>query len=303
MHPDTLPFLRALYGSVQGFITLTVIHPDRQRPTPSRHIPTGDEAALREALGRLHAANQAGWGAYLSVATRQADLGRWRRGGKDDMAFLPALFVDIDANPETALHELCRFSPLPSCIVASGAGIHCYWLIQPTGDFALADRILQGLASRFQADRTNVAQSLRIPGTINTKPQRDGALCRLIDLFPDRRYTLADFAAFASVASLRSSAQQARNISWPTLNSFLNTRLVKAVAECLLSDYSGYIKANGYIASLCPCSHCRDYPGRHFNFDTSRAVGTCFGRHGRLLLKTLCELLRLDPAAYGGLYA
>jgi hypothetical protein len=88
-----------------------------------------------------------------------------------------------------------------------------------------------------------------------------------------------------------------------TFRHDLNPALVKGIAGCLLSEFHGHVKANGYIAALCPCGHCRDYPGSHFNFDPTRAIGTCFGRHGRLLLKDLCELLRVDPANYGGLYA
>jgi hypothetical protein len=291
MTTDTLNFFRALYaGMGEGYLTLTAIHPDKQRPTPSRHIPVVNEVALREALECLFAANRAGWGAYLSVATRKADLGRWRRGGKDDLAYLPALFVDIDTDPEDALCALRLFTPAPSCIVSSGAGIHSYWLTEPMTDFALADRILRGLASYFHADRTNVAQSLRIPGTINTKPQRGGALCHVIDMFPDRRYTLAGFAAFAApcpTRSIRSSSQPA-SISTDTRRAISNE-----IAACLLHQYGGFLKSNGWIAALCPCGHHRDSPGAHFGFNPQTGIGFCFGRHKGLSLQSMCELLNV----------
>src|SRR5258708_467795 len=189
MYPITLSFLHALYGSVQGCITLTAIHPDGTRPAVSRHVPVDDNAALEGALERLLTANLMNWGAYVSIATRKADLGRWRRGGRNDLQALPALFVDIDQDPELAVDRLHNFSLPPSCIVRSGRGIHAYWFLkEPTTEFDLTNRILSGLAVRFEGDRTNVVHMLRLPGSINTKPARAGALCHVTDLYPERRY-------------------------------------------------------------------------------------------------------------------
>lgn len=305
MYPtDTLPFLQALYPSVQGFVTLTAIHPDGKHSASSRHILLGNHISLDDALERLQVANSSGWGAYVSIATRKANLGRWRRGGRDDLLALPALFVDIDEKPETALNRLHDFSLPPSCIVRSGRGIHAYWfLTEPTTEFDMANRILHGLAGRLEGDSTTVVHMLRLPGSTNTKPARAGALCYVSELFPERRYRLADFAGFAIASPMQRLKDRPKDFSRLTFSHDLNSMLIKGIADCLLSEYHGHVKSNGYIAALCPCGHCHDYPGSHFNFDTSRAVGTCFGRHGRLLLKDLCELLRLDPTTYGGLYA
>jgi hypothetical protein len=124
MNPDTLTFLEALFAPCeQGFLTFTAIHPDGQHPTPSRHIPLSDRACLTHTLERLTAANRAGWGAYIGVAPRRTDLGRWRRGRKENLLALPALFADIDRSPEIVLREIRNFQPAPSCIVASGQGV------------------------------------------------------------------------------------------------------------------------------------------------------------------------------------
>ena len=97
MYSDILTFLDALFAPCeQGFLTFTAIHPDGQHSTPSKHVPVGDRACLTRALERLTNANRQGWGAYVAVATRKANLGRWRRGSKADLLTLPALFVDID---------------------------------------------------------------------------------------------------------------------------------------------------------------------------------------------------------------
>src|SRR5262249_45576263 len=124
----------------------------------------------------------------------QAQLGRWSRGGKDNLVELPALFVDID-DPSGALWHLTFFDPPPSIIVHSGRGYHAYWLLnRPIADFAVAERVLKELAHRLGGDTAlSVAQSMRLVGTANTKTGRDGALCPLVQFAPERQYALSAF--------------------------------------------------------------------------------------------------------------
>src|SRR3954453_23593508 len=100
MRPDTQAFLDSLFERCKtsrqdnaAFITLSAIHPDGERSTPSRHIPISDTAGLSDALDRLMATNDLGWGAFVGIAPRNRNLGRWSRGTKRDLAELPALFV------------------------------------------------------------------------------------------------------------------------------------------------------------------------------------------------------------------
>ena len=298
MQPETMTFLRALYDGVKGgFLTFTAIHLDKQHAAPSRHVPIEDKRLLMDTLSRLQSANAQGWGAYFSVATRKTNLGRWRRGGKVDLAALPALFVDLDGNRDKFSRQLETYRFPPSCLVSSGGGIHAYWFIQPTMDWAQASLVLQELASELNGDATNIAQALRLPGTRNLKPNRNGALCHLISLHPERRYQLADFPT----SSTHSAGQTLPSL--PSITSKrLNPRLLQAVVDCLCREYQGFLKSNGYLAALCPCGHCRDYPGSHFSLDPVRGVATCFGRHGRLRLKDVCGAMGIDPAAYGGIF-
>jgi hypothetical protein len=298
MQAETMTFLRALYDGVEGgFLTFTAIHPDKQHAAPSRHVPINDEARLADTLARLCTANAQGWGAYFSVATRKANLGRWRRGGKCDLGALPALFVDIDGDPDAARRQLDAYGFPPSCIVSSGGGIHAYWFIQATPDWRQVDLVLAGLANALNGDKTNAAQALRLPGTLNTKPTRNGASCRIIALDPERRYTLSDFPTLKPACKRSKISSSASHT-----HERINSDLLHAVADCLCAEFRGYVKANGYIAALCPCGHCRDYPGSHFNFDPVHGIGMCFGRHGRLLLKDLCSMLRIEIALYGGFF-
>ena len=169
-------------------LTLTAIHPEGKHSTPSRHIPLDDAAALQDALTRLDAANGLGWGAYFAVGLRRHGLTRWQRGGAADVVALPALFVDVDDPSPDALIRLQCADPRPSCITFSGGGYHAYWWLDtPTTDLHAARDLLRGLAAALGGDRLSVAQSLRVPGSRNTKPSRGNALCKVLELH-ERRY-------------------------------------------------------------------------------------------------------------------
>ncbi len=166
MNAETERFLRDLFarcpvGSPVTYVTLSAIHPDGDRPTPSRHVPLGDWPGLEQAIQQLVEANERGWGAYVGIATRQRDLGRWAWGGKSDLAVLPVLFADLD-DPGNALMRLGWFELPASFILHSGHGYHAYWMLeQPTMDLATAERAIHGLAQHLGGDEVlSAAQSM-----------------------------------------------------------------------------------------------------------------------------------------------
>jgi hypothetical protein len=261
---ETRAFLTALYRRSKSYLTLSTIHPDKSHPTPSRHIPLADMPALEKGLHDLLVANRGGWGAVFSVATRKANLGRWRRDG-----------------------------------------VHIYWwMVTPTTDWLWASAALSTLAEQLGGDRTTVAGAMRLPGTINTKPDRDGARCTLHTL-NDYHYIKEDFMITlpktTETVAVRDPPRRRRRSSTP-IDRTLNPQLIQVVRSRLLAD-GGHIQSNGWIAAICPCGHRHDRPGAHFAFNPSIGVGVCHGRHGRLLLRELCGYLNLDPIHYGGLYA
>lgn len=296
MNADTATFMRDLFGRCPvavppAFLTLTAIHPDGDCPTPSRHVPLGDRALLEQVVAQLLIANQRGWGAYLGIAPRHRDLGRWSRGGKQDLAYLPALFVDID-QPDEALIRLGWFDLPASCILHSGRGYHAYWFLEsPTTDFGLADRAIRGLAQHLNGDEAlTVAQSMRQPGTINTKPGRTPVRCTIVRYFPDRLYQLSEFEPFVP----KVQPHTRRFASWdthaghrPEVSSSSLDRLTAAV----LDQLDGRWRANGFIAALCPFPHEKDNPGMHFSYNTRSGWGYCFGKHGKVPPTDLRRLL------------
>jgi hypothetical protein len=157
--------------------------------------------------------------------------------------------------------------------------------------------------------KMTVAQSLRLPGTVNHKPGRNGAICHLLDLHPGRCYSLLEFVPYLAEAEAeqakRSHSQPnvrwiGNSLAWEDAHvGDLNPALVSDIANCLIQHYGGHLKSNGWIAALCPCGHTHDRPGKHFYFCAEAGLGWCWGRHGAMLLKDLCCALHIDVSSYG----
>ncbi len=308
MHPDTLAFLNVLYERCVSLhsstcLTFTVIHPTSQQPTPSRHIPLDNRAVLLDTLQRLSDTNQMGWGAYFAVGLRKPGLGRWKRGGAAEVVALPAFYTDIDDPTPATLMKLRGARLPPSVIVHSGGGYHAYWMLdEPTSDLNMARQVLQGLARTFGGDGLSPAQSLRLPGTVNHKPERGGAVCQLVES-SDRHYRLYDFQSFIPPVPNLPERRTAVRAAHPSNSKNLNMQLVHAITTVLYRDYAAREqRRSDWLAALCPCGHARDSPGAHFFFNPAIGCGRCHGRHGTLRLTDLCSVLGIDAATYGGVY-
>jgi hypothetical protein len=279
----------------QTCLTLTAIHPDGKHATPSRHLRLHDTAALHNALARLDSANRQGWGAYFAVGLRRPGLSRWQRGGAADVLALPALFVDIDDRSPDALSRLRGFSLTPSCIVHSGGGFHAYWWLDtPTTDLETARRILQRLAAELHGDPMSVAQSLRIVGTVNTKPARNKAQCRMVSL-SERRYTLNDFSAYQpAVPASRRIAQ--RQVHPHGSTTFPHPDLIAQVTAALLAY--GCKPRGDWLNGPCPNAGRHKHGDRHpsFGFNTRSGYGFCHVC-GTLLLRDLCPALGIQSCS------
>lgn len=308
MHPDTLAFLDALYERCASLrssarLTFTVIHPDGQHRAPSRHIALDNRTVLLDTLQRLSDTNRMGWGAYFAVGLRKPGLSRWKRGGAAEVVALPAFYTDIDDPTPATLTKLRGARLPPSVIIHSGGGYHAYWLLdEPTHDLNMARLILQGFARAFGGDGLSPAQSLRLPGTVNCKPERGGALCRLIET-TDRRYRLSDFQLFIPPAPRPLVNQPASRATHPPNSKNLNMQLIHAITAVLYRDYAAQgQRRSDWLAALCPCGHACDSPGAHFFWNPAIGCGRCHGRHGTLRLTDLCSVLGIDAATYGGVY-
>ncbi len=192
-------FLRALYGSAPDdlYLELRCIHPTtgEVRTLWGR---MGDKRGLAAALKGADKLNGEGYGVYFAPCLRKE-----KKGSADSATWVPALWMDIDSTDPRDLEKLKTFDPAPSFIIASGGGWHGYWLLeQPFTLKTDADKqkiaaVLRGLFTALNGDPgyvKSVASVIRLPDSVNTKPERGGVAVEVIESQPDRRYLLNDFA-------------------------------------------------------------------------------------------------------------
>ena len=196
-------FFAALYSGANPelLLELRCIHPETEAARVL-WTPIGNQQRLAATLRRADALNKSGYGVFFAPCLR-----REKKGSADSAALVPALWVDIDCDDDpklrsTALEKLHDFDPKPSIILDSGGGWHVYWLLdQP---FELEDdaarekvaSILHGLFAAVGGDSDyakSVASMLRLPDSVNTKPERGGVVAAITEFHPDRRYALAAF--------------------------------------------------------------------------------------------------------------
>jgi len=196
-------FLDALYVKADPALWLEIrcIHPLTEKARV-RWTPIGDRQRLAINLRQADIFNKEGYGELFAPCLR-----RERKGTAEAAAVVPALWVDVDCDNDpaqraAALESLHRFDPAPSIILDSGSGWHAYWLLDelyPLPDHAARQHIaniLHGLFAAVGGDNEyarSVASLMRMPNTVNTKPERGGVVVTVIEFHPERRAPLAVF--------------------------------------------------------------------------------------------------------------
>jgi hypothetical protein len=196
-------FLNALYtGSPANlYLELRCIHPitGEARSLWGR---MGNKTELAAALKQAETLNRDEFGVYFAPCLRKG-----KQGKAESAALVPALWVDVDCGGDTHQREqnlttLKNFDPAPSIIIDSGGGWHGYWLLdepfqlQGDSDRQKIAAILRGLFSALGGDPEyvkTVAGIMRLPATVNTKPERGGVMVTVVESHPERRYPLDTF--------------------------------------------------------------------------------------------------------------
>jgi len=160
-----------------------------------------------------------------------------------------------------------------------------------------ADRAIRGLAQHLGGDEAlTVAQSMRLPGTLNTKPGRDEACCTIVSRDLAALYNLADFEPFMPVVEHHEHHEpRSRHFEIPSEN---RQRLIDDLTDAVLNALDGRWRSSGFIAARCPLSHCKDRPGMHFSYSPQSGWGFCFGKHGKIPPTELAQLLGIAVQQY-----
>lgn len=208
MTTDTRAFLNHLFAGVSGHFELTMIHPTRPK---GENIRTSFYRLGHDHPDwqRLHAMNADGWGVYYGTTSARTKPSYGRRK-EIDAHMIACLWCEFDfkdgiyKTAEDVTNAIGDFAP-PTVFLASGGGVHALWRIRPVvitpDNRAMIKETLRGMAISMKADTsaTDLARILRMPNTINTKPERNGARCELLDLLPGE-YTLDTFAHYRQYA-------------------------------------------------------------------------------------------------------
>ena len=263
--PTTNDFLKLFYNAIPyGFLEFRLLQTGKH--FPDIHWLELPNQLNQAQLDFLHQRNEQGYNVYFGVTVRNGK--QVRGGGKvGDALFTRVLWVDMDSHEQTALDRL--HAEKPSLIVDSGGGYHGYWLLNqvltiggaqvPASDrgvFASADdellkRTLKGMAIHLQADVkvAEFARIMRLPSFKNMKPERDGALCHVVD---DKLFTY-DFDLLANRYAWLVKSETRVERSMPIVAS---DELPKAVKDYLAMPM-GQGGRNDALNKAAYILHCR----------------------------------------------
>lgn len=211
---ERIQFLNYLFGLIDQptFIEITYIAPPGVEVDGPRIVThsyrLGEQRPDWHEVERM---NERGYGVYYGVTPKRRRLGRGQRSDERNTALCNALWVDVDlddgvyASKQEACTAIGRAVHIPpGAFVDSGGGVHALWAIYPVPvtptTLPVLKATLRGLAKAVRGDTSvaELARVLRLPGTVNTKPNRNGARCEVIDILPHVT-RLEDYAMYRDV--------------------------------------------------------------------------------------------------------
>lgn len=137
---------------------------------------------------------------YFSANPRS---GSGRRKASD-VPLARVLFADFDngATVEKVLPPIRTAGlPAPAIVINSGGGVHAYWLLsEPITDMAAWTATMKGIIAATGSDKSvhDAPRIMRLPGTLNVKPERpERPPCHIVSM-NDTRHPLAAFPVKAA---------------------------------------------------------------------------------------------------------
>jgi len=201
---------------------------------------------------------------YVGVGLSERDRGSDHRCKSDDVAGLAGFWADFDLRSEAhakplpaTIEEALRISPselTPTVTVATGNGLHAWWLFREPWIFVDAEdrRKATALSFRWQTllkynssqkgwgfDRLDLARVLRSPGTVNSKDPSNLKPVTVHSL-RDCRYNPSDFEKYLDNLSIPAEESEERT-QLPFAERFGDSNLVidfnAAISDNILAGW------------------------------------------------------------------
>lgn len=189
-------FLRLLFGDIGGLIEIRPIEDKKggKPVTAERCWLTLDELIERRA-GMRDRFQAEGWAFFFGVLPRLKDGGgKAEHAAPGRVAWVDVDFKDFDSEAQ-ARATVADLPMPPTVVVASGHGLHLYWVLseeQRPGDLSLLSDALQ---LRVGGDACfDAARILRLPGSWNVKDRAHPRQVTIEDLDERRVYHWPDLA-------------------------------------------------------------------------------------------------------------
>lgn len=218
-------------------------------------IPTGEAVYFGvNPVGAIPTANSKG----------EAKAPEYVRSQVSHIAAVNALFAEFDikdyGSPEAIQNHLKQY-PSPTVKIFSGGGYHCYWLLDDP--LIIADDAARQRASEAQArwvdfvggDKAakDLARVLRVPGTLNRKPEYGPN-------FPTVEVVEADFSLTWPIVNLEAMSRPAakpmpgntapKNGPTPTDDSERAAELLDRLDSYRADDYHEWLKVGMSLSGL-----------------------------------------------------
>lgn len=190
---------------------------------------------------------QNGFDVYFAPAAFDA-----KRRVQDNAADISALWIDIDCGPGKSYKDWKRGllavlvwckkqqAPMPSHLVLSGYGVHCYWALDAAYPHSawlpVAQHFKQALkVGGVDADPTRTADSasiMRLPGTLNWKNPDDPK--RVEEFYSSgRRVSLDEFqSALPKVGPIRPVRQPVQDDEWGVPDNYPDADAEGVAEKC-----------------------------------------------------------------------
>lgn len=198
-HWDAIRFLEAIFAGQTGTIELRPKSHDGRWPQDERRfVPVTDGQFDPVPIGDyVDACNAKKMHAYFGVAVRKEGA---TKGDAEHCVALTTLFIDGDYknSSEKQVRKAIYYDfPLPpSIVVSTGGGLHAYWFLPEPLPAGQVEGVLKPFVHTFAvADQevSDLPRVLRLPGTLNVKPEYGSPRPVVLDQFDSsRRYAVED---------------------------------------------------------------------------------------------------------------